>query len=203
MLDKIALKRTILVFGEIVPQTYCDIRDQLMKLASESSDPITILLDSNGGNYLCAIQLGDIIRHLPLVTIGIAIDAVSSALVILQYCTKRLIMPSGRVLIHSVRIEAKNLSDDEHFEKRVEGFKKLHHSHTRRMIDLFHDRTGLSEERIRELIKRGDDLLYHIPSAEALELNMVDGIVPEDYKLLIPPPPEKKEESPSNGKDEI
>jgi ATP-dependent protease ClpP protease subunit len=57
----------------------------------------------------------------------------------------------------------------------------------RKLQKLFSERTGASQERILELMKRGDNLSWPIFAEEALELKFVDSILPADYKLFFPP----------------
>lgn len=184
--ESIAAKRTIPVVGKIDDELYVSIRDLLAKMSAESPAPIVLMFDSAGGGAFNAFQLGDLINILPNETIGIVFDARSSAGVLSQFCTKRLIVPSGRFLIHSPRSYIDNCIDDEFAEERMRDALLMNTRYRKRTIDLFCSRTKMSEERVRELMKKGDNLPYYIYAEEALELKLVDAMVPADFKLFVP-----------------
>ncbi len=98
---KMSAKRTIPFFGALDKDLDWLIESALLNLAATSSKPITLLFDSNGGGTFLSFQLGDIIRLLPCEVIGVVLQANSAACTVLQYCSKRLIVPSGIIFIHS------------------------------------------------------------------------------------------------------
>lgn len=193
LFNKILPKRTIPIFGDINAELYFNARDELLRMGAESGEPITLLFDSGGGNLLFAMNLGDLIQTLQAEVIGVVLEAKSSAAILVQYCTKRLIIPSGRLLVHSSRFHMENCSY-KFIEELVRNAAKDSLDYQRRMVAVLCSRSGLSEERVTELMKKGDDLIYLIYAAEAVELNLVDGILPADFKLFTQPAP--KNESP-------
>ncbi len=189
-------KRTIPVVGKIDNELYVVIRDLLWKMAAESPAPITLIFDSGGGEGFSAFQLGDVIKMIPNETIAIILDARSAAGILTQFCTKRLITASGRIFIHSGQPTPEAVTwckMDQYWEESLAYLAQTVRRTREQALELFCSRTGLSLEKIQEITKRGDDHPYsHIYAAEALELKLVDGILPSDYKIFIPVPSTQK-----------
>lgn len=206
IIEKITPHRTMPLFGTIDGDLYCYARDHLTKMVCQSqSEPLTILIDSTGGDSFYGYQIGDIIGMLPVEVIGVAMEAKSAAFVILQRCAQRLIVPSGRLLIHSTQPTLGPVGTimrlDERWQDKIEQIIKLTEKYRQQQIDLICSRSNLPPEKVIEITKQGDDpyFPYHIYAEEALKLNLVDGIVPADYKLFVPPAL-KKPDKPSEEK---
>ncbi len=187
--QKISDKRTIPFFGSLDSPLYTLVRDKLLSMAADSIEPITILFDSNGGDTFFSFQLGDLIRLLSSCeVIGVVLEANSAACTVLQYCTTRLIVPSGRLFVHSNQPTEKGVAGiryNEHWQERIKCMGEMIEEGNARLRQLFSERSGLPGGRIRKLMERGDNLLHQINAIEALELNLVDAIVPPDYRLYF------------------
>ncbi len=78
------------------------IERQLRTFDVESQIPIVIEIDSNGGLSLDALRLVEIIRSLRSETYGLVTGGcLSSAFLVLQACTVRLSLPTGKLAVHN------------------------------------------------------------------------------------------------------
>jgi ATP-dependent protease ClpP protease subunit len=200
---KISAKRTIPFFGTLDKDLYLLVRNALLNLAAASNKPITILFDSAGGGTFYSFQLGDLIRLIPCDVIGVVLEANSAACTLLQYCTKRLIVPSGRILIHNGQptdagFNGCKYTSDENWELQMRNWANELKSQNTHIRNLFCERSGLPQSRWEELMKRGDELRYSLTANEALELKLVDAIIPPDFKLYIPQVKNKETEEAEN-----
>ncbi len=183
----LAKKRLIPFFLKVDAELFEIVQINLLNLAAESNDPITIYFHSEGGDGWLGHLLGQLIDHLPCNVIGIAEKAHSAACAVLQHCTERLILPAGMVLVHSVQPSPEfpfRIERGQYFHEQIEHCDHLMSWTQRLMRDHLIARTGLPEARIDEIIARGDNVGYLIVAEEAKELNLVDGILPADYKFF-------------------
>ncbi len=205
LIERLAPKRVMPFFGNVNLDLYCHTRDHLLKMVSESSLPITLLIDSTGGDVFIALQIVDLLRLLPVETIGVVIEAKSSAVFVLQGCTKRLIVPSGRIMIHSIQpVENpvwKMLTYDGDWEERINRLTKELKQYRRKAEELICSRTRLTAEQLADYTRRGDDpsFPYQIQPEEGLRLGLVDEILPASYKICVPPQSGKPPNSENKG----
>ncbi len=95
--------RTILLTGEIDKEQGERLIRQLLLLESLSSDPITILIDSPGGDVDAGFAIFDMIRFVkaPVRIVGMGLVASAAALVLLAVPKEsRLGLPNSHYLIH-------------------------------------------------------------------------------------------------------
>jgi ATP-dependent Clp protease protease subunit len=95
--------RTILLTGEIDKELGERLIRQLLLLESLSADPITILIDSPGGDVDAGFAIFDMIRFVkaPVRIVGMGLVASAAALVLLAVPREsRLGLPNSHYLIH-------------------------------------------------------------------------------------------------------
>ncbi len=95
--------RTILLTGEIDKELVERLIRQLLLLESLSADPITILIDSPGGDVDAGFAIFDMIRFVkaPVRIVGMGLVASAAALVLLAVPKEsRLGLPNSHYLIH-------------------------------------------------------------------------------------------------------
>jgi ATP-dependent Clp protease, protease subunit len=95
--------RTILLSGEIDKESGERFIRQLLLLESLSSDPITVMIDSPGGDVDAGYAIFDMIRFVsaPVRIVGIGLVASAAALVLLAVPKeRRLGLPNSHYLIH-------------------------------------------------------------------------------------------------------
>jgi ATP-dependent Clp protease protease subunit len=95
--------RTILLSGEIDKESAERLVRQLLLLESLSDDPITLLIDSPGGDADAGFAIYDMIRFVrpPVRIVGMGLVASAAALVLLAVpADRRLGLPNSHYLIH-------------------------------------------------------------------------------------------------------
>jgi len=190
LVEKIKPKRTFSFFGSLDLDLYTRARDTWLSMGAQSDEPLTVLFDSMGGDTFYSMKLGEVIKLLPCETIGIVLEASSAACTLLNYLTTRLITPAGRIFVHGAQPTERymaGIKNDEHWWKRMRLLKKQLDEDDAQIRRLLSERSGLTEERVKQLVKRGNNLNYSIGAEEARELKLVDAIIPPDYKLFVPP----------------
>lgn len=190
LINCILPKRMIPFMGKLDGDLYVAVRDALLKMSAESEEPITIFFDSKGGSTYMSLQLGDLIQMTKAPVIGLAMEANSAALTVLQYCHRRLIVPSGSVLMHSSQPTSDGITNykhDEHWWERMKLLDEVTNKQNKQLKEMFVKKTGITPEKVALLLERGDNLDYPILAEEALTLNLIDAILPADYKLFVPP----------------
>jgi ATP-dependent protease ClpP protease subunit len=203
LVKKISTTRTVPFFGKLDGDLYSLVRNSLLHLSKDSTKPITILFDSWGGITQFSLMLGDVVSRLPCEVTGVAIDARSAACTVLQCCHHRLIMPNGVLLVHSSKPNDQSFSGAkyEHREDWGRMFWGIIETQNVEIRKLFVQRTKLSEGRVNEIFMRGDQIDYPILAREAVELNLVDDVVSQDYKLFSFP--KRKEEKKEDDKKDF
>jgi ATP-dependent Clp protease, protease subunit len=95
--------RTILLSGEVNKESSERFIRQLLLLESLSSDPITVLIDSPGGDVDAGYAIFDMIRFVaaPVRIVGMGLVASAAALILLAVPKdRRLGLPNSHYLIH-------------------------------------------------------------------------------------------------------
>ena len=95
--------RTILLEGEVDKDLAEKVIRQLLLLESISSDPITILIDSPGGDVYAGFSIFDMIRFVeaPVRIVGLGLVASAAALILLAAPkARRFGLPNSAYLIH-------------------------------------------------------------------------------------------------------
>src|SRR5574338_1370254 len=101
--DRLLKARTIIISGEINQKLAASVMAQLLALAVDSNDPITIYLNSQGGHVESGDTIHDMIRYVkPRVRIvGTGWVASAGALIYVSVPKKdRYCLPNTRFLLH-------------------------------------------------------------------------------------------------------
>lgn len=178
-------QRRILVSGEMNMGSLHRTTLELLKLDFMSAEPITLMIESRGGSVSSTHQLEDAIQSLNSPVDAIAIgDCASMAVDLLQMCRRRMMMPSARILVHYVRSEQQWICDDlDQLENDIRYFRQRTRRIAERRLALYTRRTGLPEERLKEIFRHGEVHGAHFSAKQALELNLIDEIV-QDFKIF-------------------
>lgn len=101
--NKLYDNRIIRISGEINNEMASDICSTMLAMDDDNHNPITLYIDSPGGEVNGGLQIIDTINTLqsPVFTINVAMCA-SMAAVILSAGAKRMSLPHARVMIHQV-----------------------------------------------------------------------------------------------------
>lgn len=182
--ERLLSRRIILVDGEITNDSSEYIHTSLLMLDDKAKKKITLCFRSGGGDAYAGLIIHDTLRMMRSPTVGIVFAAASAACDILQGCEKRMICKSGKILIHSPSRSISGLVLDEMFDEKVKSSKTSLESVKLRTEEIFLERTGLSKKKYQKLVQKGDRFTEYIYASEALKLNLVDAIIPDDYILL-------------------
>jgi ATP-dependent Clp protease, protease subunit len=139
--------RTILLSGEIDKESSERFIRQLLLLESLGSDPVTVLIDSPGGDVDAGYAIFDMIRFVsaPVRIVGMGLVASAAALVLLAVPKdRRLGLPNSHYLIHQPLSGIRGVATE--IEIHARELEK-----TRERVNrVIADETGQSIERVRK-----------------------------------------------------
>lgn len=167
-------KRVIYLDGNITSEVAKQFGKAIVWVnAQDDKRPITLYLDSPGGNADAGLDMCDMIRHSRAPVTGIVYRQASSmAAVILQTCTTRKCMSNAGILLHSIRLNEVPLDQlEDDLEKAIEKTRKIQAA----VNKVVQSRTGFSNEKMREINKKDQ---FFSPD-QALELGLIDEILDE------------------------
>ena len=145
--------RVLYLKGEIVSENSnifdetTDIITSLFILDSLSNDPITLYIDSQGGDVYTGLALYDVIRSIksPVVTVGLGLVA-SIAVVVFVGGERRYLYPNSRIFIHEPWRWAQNREDASKLEVEACEMGVL----KAKIQEILVERTGQKMDRIRK-----------------------------------------------------
>jgi Protease subunit of ATP-dependent Clp proteases len=156
--------------GEISKESADSVIRQLLVLDSESSDPVTLYINSPGGDVDAGFAIYDTVRFIssPVTVVGIGLVASAAALVFLSVDKeRRLAFPHSSYLIHQPLSGMKG----------VEADIAIHAEQLSRLKVLLNriiaDATGKSLEEVSRDTERD----YWLSSLEAIDYGIVGRIV--------------------------
>lgn len=165
-------KRILYLDGSTTPITARQLGRAIVWLnAQDEEKPITLYIDSPGGNADAGLDICDIIRHSHAPIIGIVYrQANSMAATILQVCTTRKCLPNACILVHSLRLCEAPLDElEDNPEKALAKTRR-----TQAIVNkIIQSRTGFSDKRMKEINKKGE----FFTSEKALSLGLIDEII--------------------------
>ncbi len=174
----LALKRIILLDGDIDDEMAAAVKFWLMAFNVKSDEGINILIDTDGGSVQPALALYDLIKISSAPVTGIVVgDCKSMGVILLQACHIRMATPHSDFYIHNLAWKNPVLSVDDFFNKmfrkKETELKKL----KTKIINILKRRSGLSTKKIKELMNDGENYGTHFFADEALRLGLIDKIV--------------------------
>lgn len=164
--------RVIFVDDEICSDTVNEVIRQILLMAAQSRDPITLVLDSPGGSTQAGLQLLDVMRSSPCAIRTIALGcAASMSAVILSAGTKgkRFISLHSSVMLHEPLLAGGISGSATHIESVASGLMA-----TREIInDLLCQYTGQS----MKTMKKATSYDHYFSAREAVDFGLADAIV--------------------------
>lgn len=141
--------------------------------SQDEEKPISLYIDSPGGNADAGLDICDMIRHSRAPVIGVVYrQAYSMAAVILQACSTRKCMRNAAILIHSIRLCEAPLDElEDDLEKTLAKTRKCQAA----VNEIIQSRTGFSDEKMREINKKDE----FFSAEQALKLGLIDEILDE------------------------
>jgi ATP-dependent Clp protease, protease subunit len=164
------VKRQIMLLGSITPDVQERICSSIILLNAQSDDPITIFIDSMGGNAPAGDQTADIVADSKARVTGVVFGAAhSAAFSVLQGCHVRKAYPHTFFLFHAPTPRSCRGDDEEGVERALDECRRGHTEEIARLIL----RCGHTEEEWREWSRKE----RRFTASEALELNIIDEII--------------------------
>ena len=174
---ELAEKGKVFLFGEI-EYTGVERVFKLLDIAEESdSDTVRMYISSYGGDLFASLSLYERLNTLkkPVVCVGMG-GCFSGAATVLQSGDMRLMGDTGWLMLHEIQGEFSG-GVTEH-EEQLQVSKKLMEV----VAEILSSKSKLSKEQVLEMIKKREKW---IKAEEALELGLVDGLLPSGKGLDI------------------
>ena len=168
--ERLLRARTIVISGEITQQLAAGVTAQLLALAAESEDPITIYLNSQGGHVEAGDTIHDLIRFIrpPVRMVGTGWVASAGALIYVAVPrSQRFCLPNTRFLLHQPAGGAGGSASDIEIEARE--ILRMRD----RLNRIFARETGQPLERIEEDTHRN----FWLDAASAVRYGLVGRVV--------------------------
>ena len=128
LLDKLMKTRSVMISGEINKDTANDFAVRMLVLDSEGSDPITVYINSPGGDVDSGFAIYDTIRFVtsPVRVVGMGLVASAAALIYLAVDKdKRFAFENSTYLIHQPLSELKGTAIDlDIYAGKLEALRK-------------------------------------------------------------------------------
>ena len=170
MSERFLKTRTILLTGEVDKDLSEKVIRHLLLLESLSSDPITILIDSPGGDVYAGFSIFDMIRFVnaPVRIVGMGLVASAAALILLAVPRERRFgLPNSSYLIHQPLSGIQGVATDIEIHARELEKTKV------RLNEIIAEATGQSLERV----SRDTDRDYWMNASEALSYGLLEKII--------------------------
>jgi ATP-dependent Clp protease protease subunit len=174
--EKLFRARTVIISGEINQRVAANVMAQMLALAADSSDDITVFINSQGGHVEAGDTIHDLVRFLsPRVRmVGTGWVASIAALIYLAVPREdRYCLPNTRFLLHQPAGGAGGTASDIEIEARE--ILKMRD----RLNRVFAQQTGQPLERIEEDTRRN----FWLTAEEAKRYGLVGKVIEHQTEL--------------------
>jgi len=173
--DFIGSSRSIYLFDTVNPYSTESIIKDLLRMNQEGDEPISMFINSPGGRVVDMFALIDVMNAIdaPINTFVLG-QAASAASLIAANGDKRLISTNSSMMIHEAATKMVFDTRDTDSFKVLEEVKVLND----KVNGLYSKATGKSEEEIKELLSKKDDI--KLTAQEAIAFGLVDEIMTQD-----------------------
>jgi ATP-dependent Clp protease, protease subunit len=186
--ELLSSKRIIVLDGDITRDVADKLAGQMLYLSAKSTDKITFLIDSSGGDINAAFVVYDTMQTFGLNVHGIVIGTCQSAAnIILLGCKWREATPHSRFLVHNVYSETRIIidEDDETMRERTGVACASGQSARKKKMEVYAKHTKQADEVLARLITRGQKYGEMLNAEDALKYGFIQRIV-ESYPLFGP-----------------
>jgi len=176
MSERFLRTRTILLTGEVDKDLSERVIRHLLLLESQSEEPITLLIDSPGGDVYAGFSIFDMIRFVkaPVRVVGMGLVASAAALILLAVPKERRFgLPNSSYLIHQP------LSGIQGVATEIEIHAKELEKTKQRLNEIIAEATGQGIDRV----SRDTDRDYWMNASEAVSYGLLTGIVAKRSEL--------------------
>jgi len=186
--------RDVYLIGDIEKDTARACIERLRELAGENGKPITLFINSAGGNVTDGLAIHDVVRH--IISRGIEITiivqgmAYSMGSIVLQAASdgKRLAFPHSWIMIHEPAKWA-GWQSTSAAAQHLERLKQMQDQ----IYRILSSRSGKPLRQIIRDTKRTD---FYLDAQSALEYGLIDGVVAGELPMPKPVPTEATEATP-------
>jgi len=169
---KLLDNRIIMFIGEVGRSSAADVTRDLIYLATISTEPIKVILNSVGGEVYAGLLIYNTIKSLVRQGIEITVEArglaASMACIILQAGSKRIAPKDTRFLIHEV--STWDWGKVSEMEEKVQEVRKVNNM----LRDIIAERSGHPREEIDKLWTK-KDVWYS--AQEAKDFGLIDEVI--------------------------
>jgi ATP-dependent Clp protease protease subunit len=171
---KLTMRRQLFLNEDINEKSTCELMSMLLYLDSVSNDPITIFLNSPGGETFGFLGLYDIIKYIKSPIRTICTGSSASAAALLLSCGKkgeRYAMKSAEIMIHGISFLFPKFTQRSitHSKTQLKELKE----HEEMLFTILSNNTGQSLEKIKEDCK----VDHYMTAKEAKEYGIIDHIL--------------------------
>jgi ATP-dependent Clp protease protease subunit len=162
--------RTLIISGEVNQKLAANVIGQLLAMDSQSSEPITIYINSQGGHVESGDTIHDMVQYIrsPVRMVGTGWVASAGALIYVAVPSdRRFSLPHTRYLLHQPAGGARGSAADVEIEARE--ILKMRE----RLNRVFAERTGQTVERIEDDTRRN----FWLGAEEAVAYGLVGKII--------------------------
>jgi ATP-dependent Clp protease protease subunit len=168
-------RRIVSLFGEINGEMFATLANQLMELVDVSSRPITLLINSDGGDVDAAIAIFDFIKGLDVQVDGCVVGLChSSALIVLQACRRRFVSKNSSFMLHEGSIGA---GDDDVNPRESAANAEWNLRRMALSTGLLASKTHLAVTEVTEMEKK----VSYLTPEEAIVYGFADSVVDQIY----------------------
>lgn len=184
LLARACERRILPLMGEVNPKQVEPLKQLLFALNLESTEPITLLVDSIGGEIDAGLQFYDFLKSFPAPLTGVVIGrCYSIALAILLACSKRLATQNSTFHLHTVRMEILyRVGDGKDPAKKalLRGLKK-----SQTLVDrILLKNTNLTPKLLKKMLDNGNSNETPFLAQHAKTLGIIHEVAPDDFKLF-------------------
>lgn len=168
--EKLLKTRSVMLTGEISKESADIIIRNLLVLDSESNDPITMYINSPGGDVDAGFAIYDVVRYIssPVIMVGTGLIASAASLVLLAVPKERRVgLPNSTYLIHQPLSSMRGTAID------IDIHAKILERLRAKLDGVISEATGKSLEDVKKDTER-DHWLF---AEEALEYGLISKIV--------------------------
>lgn len=185
--DYLESKRVVALDGRIDTDMIDNVLEHLLQLQILSNEPITLVINSGGGNSTAALRLCDFIEHVLVAPVHAYVigECSSAATLILLYCEKRFCTRFSYFVVHSGTLNGVTIPIDNTSPKQVEDLLKEVERDREQAVDLYMSKLRLSRKKVERLIARGDQRFNEaLHAAEAIEVGLIHEILEDKIPIF-------------------
>jgi ATP-dependent Clp protease protease subunit len=187
--------RDVYLIGDIEKDTARACIERLRELANENGKPITLFINSAGGNVTDGLAIHDVVRH--IISRGIEIRiivqgmAYSMGSIVLQAASQgqRLAFPHSWIMIHEPAKWA-GWQSTSAAAQHLERLKQMQDQ----IYRILSSRSGKPLRQIIRDTKRTD---FYLDAQNALDYGLIDGVVAGELPKPMPQPAETQDAAPA------